>query len=249
MGLATAQFAAQIRFLKKHYRIVSLPEAISQLKKGEVPVPTVALTFDDGYAENFLCLRAVAERERVPISLFVCTKHISEGNAFQHDLDKKEIGFAPLTWNQLRYFDRHDVIIGSHTRTHFDCGATEERTLAEEIVGSRDDLFRELGPQAARYFAFPKGHPNNMSAKAVEIASKSYDVFFSANGGVNYTLSSGSRELFRCSHPDSLWELELLMQGLLEFRDVGRSHGAQQYQGHPTALVSADGRFESALKL
>jgi hypothetical protein len=116
-------------------------------------------------------------------------------------------------------------------------------------VGSRDDLFRELGPQAATYFAFPKGHPNNMSAKAVEIASKSYDVFFSANGGVNYTLSSGSRELFRCSHPDSLWELELLMQGLLEFRDVGRSHGAQQYQGHPTALVSADGRFESALKL
>ena len=26
--------------------------------------------------------------------------------------------FPPLNWEQLRYLDHHDVIIGSHTRTH-----------------------------------------------------------------------------------------------------------------------------------
>ena len=247
MGLSTAQFAAHIRFLKKHYRIVSLPEAISQLRKGQVPVPTVALTFDDGYADNFLCLRAVAEREQVPISLFVCTKHVNDGNGFQHDLDKKEVGFAPLNWNQLRYFDQHDVVIGSHTRTHFDCGATEQQRLTDEIVGSRDDLFREIGPQAASYFAFPKGHPKNMSAPAIDIARQNYDVVFSACGGVNYTLPSGSQELLRCAHPDSLWELELLMQGLLEFRTVGTTQ-TDQYQSDAGARAPADGRFESALR-
>lgn len=222
MGLPTAQFAAHIRFLKQHYKIVSLPEAIAQLQKGTVAVPTVALTFDDGYAENFLCLRAVAERERVPVSLFVCTQKVSEGAPFQHDLDKNEVGFSPLTWDQLRYLDQHEVLIGSHTRTHFDCGATELQNLNYEIIGSRDDLRRELGRQTIEYFAFPKGHPRNMSLPAIKIAEKAYDFVFSAYGGVNYDLPE-SGPLYRCGHPESLWELELLMQGLLEFRKASRT--------------------------
>jgi methionyl-tRNA formyltransferase/peptidoglycan/xylan/chitin deacetylase (PgdA/CDA1 family) len=242
MGLPTAQFAAHIRFLKKHYRIVSLAEAIAQLQKGEVTHPTVALTFDDGYAENFLCLRAVVERERVPISLFVCTQKITSGEAFQHDLDKNEIGFLPLSWEQVRYFDQHDVSIGSHTRTHFDCGATAADALTAEIVGSKDDLQRELGPQTASYFAFPKGHPCNMSAEAVEMARQAYDYFFSACGGVNFGLSSESRELYRCAHPESLWELELLIQGLLEFRQIGASGKTEQPQLTGQVPTFEDGR-------
>lgn len=240
MGLPTAQFAAQVRFLKKHYRIVSLPEAIEQLQKGTVAVPTVALTFDDGYAENFLCLRAVAERERVPISLFVCTQKVSEGMPFQHDLDKHEIGFSPLTWEQLVYFDRHNVLIGSHTRTHFDCGATELQTLNDEIIGSRGDLRRELGRQTIEYFAFPKGHPRNMSSQALDIAQKAYDFVFSAYGGVNYALP-GSGPLYRCGHPESLWELELLMQGLLEFRKVASSSKTERSQLNGEARTFAGG--------
>ena len=39
------------------------------LAKDEVPEPTVVLTLDDGYAENFSGLRAVAELERaVPMT-------------------------------------------------------------------------------------------------------------------------------------------------------------------------------------
>jgi peptidoglycan/xylan/chitin deacetylase (PgdA/CDA1 family)/folate-dependent phosphoribosylglycinamide formyltransferase PurN len=228
MGLPTTQFAAHVRFLKKHYRIVSLPEAMALLKKGQVEEPTVALTFDDGYAENFLCLRAVAEREGVPISLFVCTQHVSDGNPFQHDLDKNELGFSPLTWDQIRYLDQHDVVIGSHTRRHFDCGVSEQEALIDEIVGSRDDLRRELGPRTVDYFAFPKGHPQNMSELAREISSKAYDFVFSACGGVNYGLSSEADELYRCSCPDSLWELELLLQGLLEFRKISASKSEQE---------------------
>jgi peptidoglycan/xylan/chitin deacetylase (PgdA/CDA1 family) len=212
------------------------------LQKGTVAVPTIALTFDDGYAENCLCLRAVAEREQVPISLFVCTQNVSEGIPFQHDLDKNEIGFSPLTWDQLRYFDQHDVLIGSHTRTHFDCGATELQTLKDEIIGSRDDLRRELGRQAVEYFAFPKGHPRNMSLQAIDIAVKAYDFVFSAHGGVNYVSLQGSGPLYRCAHPESLWELELLMQGLLEFRKVGAPGKTEQSRLNAEARAFAGGR-------
>lgn len=242
MGLPTAQFAAHIRFLKKHYRIVSLPEAMAQLQEGSVPVPTVALTFDDGYAENFLCMRAVAERERIPISLFVCTQKVSEGMPFQHDIDKNEVGFSPLTWDQLRYLARHDVLIGSHTRTHLDCGATELKTLNDEIIGSRDDLRLELGRQSLEYFAFPKGHPRNMSVQAIDIAEKAYDFLFSAYGGVNFALFAGSGPINRCSHPESRWELELLMQGLLEFQKASASSKSARSQLNGVARTLAGGR-------
>ena len=53
MSLPTAQFARHVRFLQRHYRIVSVDEAVAMLAKDEVPEPTVVLTLDDGYAENF----------------------------------------------------------------------------------------------------------------------------------------------------------------------------------------------------
>src|SRR5439155_12896448 len=103
-----------IRFLKEYYRIASLPEALEMVKKGEVAAPTVVLTFDDGYAENFLGLRAVIEAEGIPVTLFVCTRHVAERSEFQHDLERGEQGFPALSWDELRYFDKHGVCIASH---------------------------------------------------------------------------------------------------------------------------------------
>jgi peptidoglycan/xylan/chitin deacetylase (PgdA/CDA1 family) len=186
------------------------------LKKGEVNAPTVVLTFDDGYAENFLGLRAVIEAENIPITLFVCTRHVTEESEFQHDIDDGEHGFPALSWDAIRYFDKHDVCIASHTRTHFDCGSTDEEKLLDEISGSLEDLRRELGHDVY-YFSFPKGHPKNMSEQARRIASQRYPYVFSACGGVNRGPLPPDTIIKRCSQPESLWELELMLQSILEF--------------------------------
>ena len=216
LGLSTDQFFKHVQFLRRHYRILSLPEAMEILQKGEVSQPTVVLTFNDGYEDNFLSLRAVAEAENVPIALFVSTEHIDKGGAFQHDLDQSALGFRPMTWDQVRYFDRNGVTIGSHTRTHFDCGSTVEATLTNEIVGSLQDLRRELGHDVL-YFSFPTGQPHNMSKEAQRIATQTYPYVFSACGGVNQGPLPPHMIIKRCSHPASLLELELLLQGVLEF--------------------------------
>src|SRR5438105_11024976 len=44
----------QVLFLRKHYRIVGLSEGVGLLRSGQISAPTVVLTFDDGYADNFL---------------------------------------------------------------------------------------------------------------------------------------------------------------------------------------------------
>ena len=216
LGLPTDHFLKHIRFLKKHYRIASLPEAVEMLKRNEVPVPTVVLTFDDGYAENFLGLRAVIEAENVPVALFVCTQAVSDGSEFDHDLNRNEHGFPALTWDQVRYFDRHDVTIGSHTRNHFDCGSGDVQALTAEIAGSHEDLRRELGHDVL-FFSFPKGMEENMSEAAVQLAGQHYPYVFSAIHGANCgSLAPGCR-FYRCAYPASIWEVELLLQSLLEF--------------------------------
>jgi peptidoglycan/xylan/chitin deacetylase (PgdA/CDA1 family) len=216
MGMPTDQFLRHVRFLKEHYRIVSLPEAVRLLESGEVDVPTVALTFDDGYAENFLGLRAVVEAENVPVTMFVSTRHVTDRSEFQHDVDADERGFPALSWDEVRYFDRHGVCVASHTRTHFDCGSVDEERLRDEIAGSLEDLRRELGHDVLE-FSFPKGHPENMSEPARRIARETYPYVFSASGGVNVGPIEPGAMLKRSCHPESLVELELVMQSLLDF--------------------------------
>lgn len=216
LGMPTDNFLRLVRFLKEHYRIASLPEALELLKKGEVDAPTVVLTFDDGYADNFLGLRAVAEAENIPVTLFVCTQHVSDRSEFQHDVDRNERGFHALSWDEVRYLSRHNVSIGSHTRTHFDCGDVDEEKLSEEIAGSLEDLQRELGEEVL-YFAFPKGYPKNMSERARALALASYPYVFSAFGGVNLAPLPPNTIIKRSGLPQSVLELELALQSVLDF--------------------------------
>lgn len=222
LGLPTEQFLKHVRFLKRHYRIASLPQAMAMLERNDVPVPTVVLTFDDGYAENFLALRAVTEAENVPVTLFVCTQAVSDGSEFQHDRKRGEAGFPALSWDQVRYFDRHNVTIGSHTRSHFDCRSTDPTALTAEIAGSAEDLNRALR-HGVSCFSFPKGLEENISEAAIQLAGQRYQYVFSAIDGTNWPRQSHRSFFYRCAHPDTLWELELLLQSVLEFRAPARS--------------------------
>jgi peptidoglycan/xylan/chitin deacetylase (PgdA/CDA1 family)/folate-dependent phosphoribosylglycinamide formyltransferase PurN len=215
MSLPTAQFARHVRFLKRHYRIVSVDEAIAMLAKDEVPEPTVVLTLDDGYAENFAGLRAVAELERVPVTICVCTQHVADRSELAHDVQRGERGFPSLGWEEVRYLDRHGVTIASHTRTHHDCGTGGYAELVVEIAGSRRDLETELGHRID-VFAFPKGKPRNVSPAAYRLALQHYSVVMSASAGENTGPFVPPEELRRYCHPDTIWELELQVQALLD---------------------------------
>jgi peptidoglycan/xylan/chitin deacetylase (PgdA/CDA1 family)/folate-dependent phosphoribosylglycinamide formyltransferase PurN len=216
MGMSTEYFLKHIRFLREHYQIVSLREAMAMLKANEVKRPTVVLTFDDGYRDNFINLRAVVEQTGVPITMFVSTGHITHQDEFKHDGLFGIEGFQPLTWNQLRQMEMDGFEMGSHTRTHFDCGSQDLASLEYEIRGSKEDLEREIG-KPVEYFSFPFGLHENISAPAAALASDIYPYIFSAFGGDNLASPNAEvKHLKRRGHSNSLWDLELEMQGVLE---------------------------------
>ena len=220
MGIATEMLLRHVRFLKRHYRLVSMQEALELLRSGRVDSPTVVLSLDDGYADNFINLRAVTEEERVSATLFVCTEHQQSGREFAHDANRGQHGFPPLTWQQVAQLRASGLEFGSHTRTHFDCGSTDAARLEHEIRGSRSDLEQNLG--RISYFSFPWGNPQNMSQPAVELARRAYPHVFSGCGGANFPVRDGQLwHLRRRCHTNHLWELELAVQGALNLEFLG----------------------------
>jgi folate-dependent phosphoribosylglycinamide formyltransferase PurN/peptidoglycan/xylan/chitin deacetylase (PgdA/CDA1 family) len=211
-GISTGYFLRQVNYLLRHYRVVSLSEAVDLVRTGGVKMPTVAITFDDGYADNFVNLRAITEESGLPIGYFISTEHISSGREFAHDQLFNEPGFPPNTWEQVEFLQRCGYEIGSHTRNHADCGSPDEEFLRREIVGSGEDIRRKLGPTA--HFSFPFGLPENISAPAAQIACASYKNVFSAYRGGNFH-AEARRILKRGNFPPTVWELELQLQSVL----------------------------------
>lgn len=216
MTLSTDAFLREVHFLQRHYRIVSLSEASKLLESGSVSEPTVVLTFDDGYEDNFVTLRAVSEELGVPIVMFVSTEPITEHREFTHDLERGLTGFPALTWSQIRYWSANGTEFHSHTCSHFDCGSMDQEVLEREIVGSKHVLETRSGKPVTS-LAFPFGKPENMSTPALAIAAKTYDHFLSDYGGENFPGDfENHKHLLRKDLQANIWESELELQGVFE---------------------------------
>jgi peptidoglycan/xylan/chitin deacetylase (PgdA/CDA1 family) len=222
MCISTEVFWRQVSFLRRHYRIVTLAEAAAQLRSGGVHAPTVVLTFDDGYGDNFISLRAVAEETGTPVALFLTIQPIETHREFRHDVDQGIRGFLPLTWDQIRYWRERGMECGSHTMTHADCGAADPESLQEEVVKSQQVLEERLRV-SVRFFAFPFGERPNISALAMRMAESTYSYVLSGFGGENFpSKEANTSHLFRKSLYSSLWELELELQSVFDLIDLAR---------------------------
>lgn len=222
MSISTEAFWRQILFLRRHYRVVSLTEASEILASGCAPFPAVSLTFDDGYGDNFISLRAVAEELGISVCLFIATQPVEQHREFQHDVSKGLHGAFPMTWSQIRYWKQRGAEFGTHTRTHIKCGVADRATLHNEIVGCKADFERRLG-ETPRFFAFPYGNRQDLPVEAVDIAASSYPYFLSAFGGENYpcTESSNPHLCRKNAYPEP-WELELELQSVFDLVDSAK---------------------------
>jgi peptidoglycan/xylan/chitin deacetylase (PgdA/CDA1 family) len=66
-------FAEQMETLSKYAHPVSLTKLVQYLKEGSLPPKSVAVTFDDGYADNLYEAKPILEKYGVPATVFVCT--------------------------------------------------------------------------------------------------------------------------------------------------------------------------------
>ena len=179
-------FARQLGWLAKHFDLVSLDEGQRRIRAGCNQRPAVAITFDDGYAENCdYALPLLIERD-IPCTYFVSLEHVTKGCAFPHD-QQRGVTLPPNTVDELRWMAEQGIQIGAHTRTHADMGQIRDSAqLQDELVTSGRELEQILGSRVP-FFAFPYGQPENLSAEAFQLAMESgYQGVCSAYGGYNF---------------------------------------------------------------
>ncbi|MCC9605406.1 polysaccharide deacetylase family protein [Blastopirellula sp. JC732] len=166
--ISNRQFEKHLDWIGAHFEFVSLEEAQRRIALRYNPRPAVAITFDDGYAEN--CEQAIPllVKRKIPFTYFVSTGNILTGKPFPHEADAAFQ--APVnTIEQLRNISAAGGEIGAHTRFHADLGAVDnEDELYDEVVLATRDLAAEVG-QSIRYFAFPYGLPKNLNDRAFEM--------------------------------------------------------------------------------
>jgi peptidoglycan/xylan/chitin deacetylase (PgdA/CDA1 family) len=183
--MPTATFARQVRWLKEWFDVVDLAEAQRRIASGRNTRPTVAITFDDGYAENMQFAAPLLLKEKLPFTYFVSTNHVFGNRPFPHD-EAAGRPLPPNTASQLRELADAGVEIGAHNRNHIHLGIATADVLQEEIIGSKHDLEQAL-EREVRYFAVPYGQPADLSTAAFQIAYRAgYHGVCSAFGGYNF---------------------------------------------------------------
>jgi len=73
-----SQFTAQIKYLVKHYHVVTVEEAVEELgRTGIFPERAVAITFDDGYASTYSIAFPVLQRYGIAATVYLPTDWIN----------------------------------------------------------------------------------------------------------------------------------------------------------------------------
>ena len=75
-AISTALFEQEMRFLARHYKVVSLREVAKRLSQGGPPEPVVAVTFDDGFQDNYRNAFPILQRYGLPATIFLTTGSI-----------------------------------------------------------------------------------------------------------------------------------------------------------------------------
>jgi peptidoglycan/xylan/chitin deacetylase (PgdA/CDA1 family) len=80
--VSRSRFETQLRYLRDHANVLPLAEAVQRLRGGALPARAVALTFDDGYANNLEIAYPMLRKFRMPATIFLATAYIESGDYY-----------------------------------------------------------------------------------------------------------------------------------------------------------------------
>ncbi len=78
-------FEQQMSFLSRCYNVMDLTELVELSAKGAVPERAVAITFDDGYSDNYTYAFPILKKYGLKATIFLATDVIGTSNLLWHD--------------------------------------------------------------------------------------------------------------------------------------------------------------------
>lgn len=160
-------FQKQMQFLKSHqYNVVSLETVGRMIKdKEKIPPKTVAITFDDGYKDNYTYAFEVLKKFGFPATIFVIYDEVGRSQGDR------------LSWDEIKQMQASGLItIGGHTlgaQPLVDIKSVTE--LRRQIIDSKKMLEDKLGVEVDT-FCYVGGMFNPQIKDLVKEAGYKYAV-------------------------------------------------------------------------
>lgn len=152
-------FAAHLEWLTAFCDVVRLHDVPALRREAGRSRPAVAVTFDDGYADNHTHALPLLEAAGVPATFFLTAGFLAgdpEVVARMAAIRREPV--AALDWAQARELASAGHELGSHTWTHALLSALDSDDVASELVRSRATIEERTGFEV-RSFAYPFGKP------------------------------------------------------------------------------------------
>ncbi len=166
--VSPASFAWQMDFLRRSGFTITTLDHIRTglLGKTALPRRTVAITFDDGYEDNFTYAYPILKRYGFPATVFMVSGEVrSEADSAQNPNSCTR----HLSLNQLRLMAASGITIGSHSVTHRRLASIPINEAQKEIAGSKEELETLLNCRV-QWFSYPCGNFNKEVVEAVRDA-------------------------------------------------------------------------------
>ena len=99
-------FRMQIEYLKSHFDVISLAEAVGRIREGGIGHPTAVITFDDGYQNNFDVAFPISYKEEMPATIFLTTGLIDTNDTVWYcrlNLAISQTRRVLMEWDDFRY--------------------------------------------------------------------------------------------------------------------------------------------------
>ena len=147
MAVSPHVFEEQMSYLYKHgYHTIFLNDLCAFMEgKRSLPLKSVAITFDDGYLDNWIHAYPILKKYDLKATIFVVTNKVEEeGNAVRFSLTNDTSREQYLSWPELKLISSSGIIdVQSHTHTHL----PKIREIAKKKDLTNEDLYclrREL---------------------------------------------------------------------------------------------------------
>jgi peptidoglycan/xylan/chitin deacetylase (PgdA/CDA1 family) len=160
-----ALFAAHLDWLAEHCDVLPLSQIVERM--GRTPGensgrPAVAITFDDGYADNYEYAMPLLATRDLTATFFLTVGLVEKDpSVVARTQMLRQSGYEairPLEWEQVRAMHAAGMEIGAHTWSHPNLAHLNRRAAHDELRSSKEVLEQRLGAPV-RSLAYPFGKP------------------------------------------------------------------------------------------
>jgi peptidoglycan/xylan/chitin deacetylase (PgdA/CDA1 family) len=158
LSLSPELFDEHLAWLQRHCRVVALDDLVG--RTGQGGAPDVAITFDDGYADNRLHAARLLAARGMTATFFVTAGFLARDERVMAHLARIWATplqrLRPLSWSDVAEMRAAGMGIGSHTWSHRNLARLSPSDAETELRRSREVIEERVG-EAVRAVAYPWG--------------------------------------------------------------------------------------------